>query len=163
VGVGGISGTDDEDLSQGMAFTIGVGLRVSPHLHLMLNSDYTSFARYQPDPDLSQQQSSLTLGARWAPLDFAVDDGIAVIDLTNVYLRGGLGVAHLIRIPFGSFNLFRVEQGTWGGAVTGAVGWTALRWQGGALGVEASDSLAIYGDGTRQNFGVTLFGQLERF
>jgi hypothetical protein len=157
IGGGGISGTDDEELSQGVSWTLQLGYRVAPGLHLLFNGDYTTFARYSPDPDLSQQQSAITLGVRWAPLESLLrDPRLLTIDLSNFYLKAGLGAAHLIRQPYGSFNPIKIDQGSWGPAATAGIGWGVLRGESVAFGLEASDSVGLYDDGVRHSFGVNL-------
>ena len=42
-------------------------------------------------------------------------------------LKAGLGVGHTVRQPFGSSNLLKVTQGSWGGAATLGVGWNLIR------------------------------------
>jgi len=163
LGGGGISGTDDEAFSQGMSWTIQLGYKLRPQLHLLFNGDYTSFTRYELDPDYSQQQSAITLGVRWAPFEHPPIPGATMLDLTNFHLKAGVGVGHLIRQPFGSFNPLKITQGTWGGAATFGVGWNLIRTESLGFGLEASDSLAIYGDGTRHSFGVNLLFQAALF
>ena len=163
LGGGGISGTDDEDFSQGMSWTIQLGYKLTPQLHLLFNGDYTSFARYQPDPDLSQQQSAVTLGVRWAPFELPAIRDATMLDLTNLHLKAGLGVGHTIRQTFGSFNPLKVTQGSWGGAATLGVGWNLIRRGNMSLGIEASDSVVINKAGTRHNYGVNLLLQTPLF
>jgi caspase domain-containing protein len=154
IGNGVISGTDSEDASQGISWTLSIGFRVRPHLHVLFNGDYTTSARYQPDPDLSQQQSALTLGVRWAPLEFPTPERTLCINLTNFYLKAGLGVGHIIRQPYGSLNPLETEQGRWGGAATGGIGWGVLSGAKVGFSVEATDSLVLYSDEARHNFSV---------
>jgi hypothetical protein len=164
LGGGGLSGAGEEDFSQGVSSTIQLGYRISPHLHVLFNGDYTAFTRYSLDPELSQQQSAITLGVRWAPLEYPVaSSSVPVLDLTNLYLKGGIGAAHLIRQPYGSFNPLGVTQGSWGGAATAGIGWGVLRGGNFTLGLEASDSLAVYRSGPRHNFGMNMLIQFGWF
>ncbi len=152
VGGGGLTGTDTESSSSGLSWTIQLGYRVSPHLHVLLNGDYTSFTRYTLDRDYTQQQAAMTLGVRWAPFESPVTRRTS--DLANVYLKAGLGVGHLIRQKYGSF--FSVEQGKWGPAATAGIGLGLSRSEQFGLAIEASDSLVLYGDALRHNFGFNL-------
>lgn len=163
-GTGGLSGTESEDLSQGVAMAIHLGYRLRPQLRALVSGNYTMFARYQPDPDLMQQQSAITLGLRWAPFEFPLQHPDAMTaDLTNIYLKAGLGVGHLIRQPYGSFNLFRTDQGSYGLAATAALGWNVIRGERFGFGLEASDSLVVYAHESRHNFGFGFMLEAELF
>jgi hypothetical protein len=140
-GGGALTGTDREGFSSGVSWTLQLGHRVAPNLHLLFNGDFTSNTRYTLDPDYSQQQSAVTLGVRWAPLKYG-------------YVKAGLGVAHLIRQRYDSF--WSIEQGAWGGALNAGVGIDLFRGESFGMAVEASDSLAIYGSGVRHNLGLNL-------
>ena len=155
IGGGGLTAAAGEPFSQGVSWTLQAGYRIAPGMHLLFNGDYTSFARYQADPDFSQQQSAVTLGARWAPFD-APPSGALTLDLTGFYLKGGIGVAHRFLAPYGSLRPFSGEGRRWGGAVTAGLGWNALRSDTVGFGLELSDSLAIYSDHTRHNVGFNL-------
>ncbi len=144
-GGGALTGTDREAFSSGMSWTIQVGYRVAPTLHLLFNGDFTSNARYSPDPDYSQQQSAVTVGVRWSPVRFG-------------YLKAGVGTAHIIRQHYDSF--WSIDQGAWGGAVTAGIGTTVARGETFGIGIETSDSMAIYGDGLRHNVGFNLLLQV---
>lgn len=152
VGGGGLTGTEAESFSSGLSWTVQIGYRLRSHLHLLLNGDYTSFTRYTLDRDYSQQQSAVTLGVRWAPFEEPVTSSAS--DFTNVYVKAGVGVGHLIRQRYGS--LFSVEQGAWGPAATVGLGWGLSRSEHFGLAIEASDSLVIYDEATRHNFGINL-------
>ncbi len=142
VGAGGLTGTEMESYSSGVAWTIQLGYRLSPRLHALLSGDYTSFARYSLDNDQSQQQSALTLGVRWEPWE-------------KLYLKAGLGVGHLIRQDYGTF--FAVDQGAWGPAATVGFGWGLFESEHFGLSVELADSAVLYhGDTLRQNLGLNL-------
>lgn len=150
LGGGGLTGTDREDFSQGVSWTLQVGYRVAPRVHLLLNGDYTMFTRYQLDADQSQQQSAVTLGARWAP--FA---------RVPLYGKAGLGAGHLIRQPYGSFDPTEVSNGRWGPAATAGLGYAMSRIGQAHLGIEASNSAVLYDGGLRHNFGVNLLCHID--
>ncbi len=163
VGSGGITGTDTEDFSQGVSWSLQLAYRLSRTLRLQLDGEYTGFARFDADPTKSQQQSSLTLGVRWAP--FESDDRLRSprIDLSNVYVKGGLGVGHLIRTPYDTLSPFRVEHGKSGGAVTAGIGWAPIQGAGYTLGLEATDSMVVFKDEVRHNFGLNFVVNVDLF
>ena len=152
VGGGGLTGTRTESFSSGLSWTIQIGYRIGSRLHLLLNGDYTSFARYTLDRDSSQQQSAVTLGIRWAPFEEPATRSAS--DFTNLYAKAGVGVGHLIRQSYGSF--FSAEQGAWGPAATVGLGWGLSRSEHFGLAIEASDSFVIYDAASRHNFGINL-------
>lgn len=155
LGYGGGGLTDKNDrLSQGMATSLHLGYRLSPSLHLVLAADTASFAR-SADLNFSQQQSSLTLGLRWAPWERPVAG--PSIDFTNFYVRGGLGVGHVIESRYDTLSPLAIRQGDWGLAATGALGWAPLRGAGWSLGLEVADSAVAYGaNDVRHNFGALM-------
>ena len=163
VGSGAITGTDNEAFSQGVSSSLQLGYRLNHKLRLQLNGDYTSFTRFQLDPTKSQQQSALTLGLRWAPFEPVSRPNRPHIDLSSIYLKGGLGVGRLVRTPYDTFNPFRDDQVKWGGAVTAGLGWAPIRGPGYSFGIEASDSVVIYKDEVRHNFGVNLMANIDLF
>ncbi|MCP4448323.1 MAG: porin family protein [Myxococcales bacterium] len=162
-GTGAITGSGDEEFSQGVSSSLQLGYRLSSRLRLQLDGEYTSFARFKLDPTKAQQQSAVTLGARWAPFEPDERPMFSHVNLAGVYLKGGLGVGHLIRTPYDTINPFSVDQGKWGGAVTAGLGWTPLRGPGYELGIEASDSVVLFKDEVRHNFGLNLMVNVDLF
>lgn len=163
VGNGAISGTGRERFSQGVSSSLQLGYRLSTKLRLQFNGDRTSFARFELDPTQAQQQSAVTLGARWAPFESSERPTFPHVDPTSLYLRGGLGVGHLTRSPYDTLNPFRTDQRKWGGAVTAGLGWTPLRGPGYEFGIEASDSMVLFKDEARHNFGLNLMVNIDLF
>lgn len=149
LGIGGgmLTGTEMEPSSSGVSWTIQLGYRVARPLHLLMSGDFISFTRYAPDPSRSQQQGALTLGILWTPRQ-------------PVYVKAGLGVAHLIQQDYGS--LWSVDQGAWGGAITAGLGVSIYQDESFGLAVEAADSFAIYGGSTRHELGFNLLARIWR-
>jgi hypothetical protein len=141
VGGGALTGTDREEFSSGVSWTIQLGHRVAPKVHILMNMDATSYTRYSLDSDYSQQQAAITFGALWSPSKRA-------------YVKGGIGTAHLVRQEYGSF--WSIDQGPWGGAVMAGLGYELFGGDTISAALEIADSLAIYGDGIRHNFGMNL-------
>lgn len=162
-GAGGLTGAGSgkaaEPFSQGASYTISCGVRTSEQIHLLFNGEYTAFARYRFDPRLSQQQAAVTIAALWHPNASGRRLAVERLDPGNVSLKLGLGVAHLIQVPYA--DPFVVpEQGPWAPALTAGAGWFPLRTPGWELGFEATDSVGFYETGPRHNFGVNVVARL---
>jgi len=160
-GPGGLSGGGDDDWSQGVATSMQIGYRLWPRIHLLYDNEITAQARYAADPDVSQQQSAFTVGVRMLPFGERWPACGASVDVARLYVKAGIGVGHIIRVPDGSFDLFDIDQGSWGPAATGGVGFTPLVGRGGSLGLELSASAVFHDDGTRNNVGLNLVASLD--
>lgn len=152
VGAGGLGAAGKEPFSQAAGFSLQLGYELSPELELLFDGQYATFARYRPDPSLSQQQAALTLGVRWWPLSGGERPRRIALDPERVALKLGAGVGHLIQVPYGSLNPFEVEQGPWGPAVTVGAGWYPVRGPGFEVGLEASHSTVHYDGDDRSHF-----------
>jgi hypothetical protein len=148
---GGYLGTD---ASQGAAFRIGLGYRLTPRLQLSLDGNFISFARYRPDPTLARQLGVMTLGLRYRPFGKRPADD--TLDLTNLQLRAGIGAAHELRIPYADANPFSVQQGSWGFAIDASVAWLPLhdsRWD---AGIELQASYARFANSPQRSTAAML-------
>lgn len=159
VGTGGISGSDDEAFSQGISWSLQIGHRYRPQLAFVLSGEFTGFARYEMDPALSQQHSAITLGARLTPFGERRPLRELQIDPAQLWVRAGLGVGHFVRVPYS--RLFDPDQGPTGPAATVGIGWAPIIGRAWALGFEATDSAAVYGDGVRHSFGINFLASLD--
>ena len=66
------------------------------------------------------------------------------LDLSNLQLHAGVGLAHEIRIPYDDLNPFAIKQGAFGPAADIAIAWLPLAGAGWHAGIEANTSYARF-------------------
>jgi hypothetical protein len=156
LGAGHIGG---DSASQGMAWRIGLGYAVAPWLHLTLDTDNISFARYQPDPTLSRQLGTLTVGARIRPFGAPTGEETGWTD--HIQLHAAVGVAHQVLMPYDDLSPLSTKQGSWGPAVTGSIAWLLLHGDGWNAGTEFQQSYARLDGVNSLSMSVLLVFRLE--
>jgi len=161
VGGGAIGASRGEPSSRAAAVPFHLGWRVACGLHVMFGFQGLMLARYAPDPDHAQDLATTDLGVRWRPFPRRADR-VRSRDSTALYLRAGVGFAHITRPSYGSV-WSNPDSGPWGFSVGGAVGYLPFRARDYALGFEASDFVSWLGKGARHAWAFTIAVQLDMF
>lgn len=165
VGGGAIGASRGEPSSRAYAVRFHLGFRLGSGVHLLYGVDGLMLGRFAPDPTHSQDLSTVDLGIRWRLFRAApatVGPRRYGMDGRALYLRAGLGLAHINRPPYSSV-WSSGDSGPWGFSVGGAVGWLPFRAHDYALGFEASDFVSWLGKGARHAWALTIAVQLDVF